>query len=88
MRRPAGGHTRRTFLGYAAATAGCGLSLGAAAAPEKPKPRTRLILLGTKGGPTPSVHRAAASSLLLVDSQPYVIDCGNGVASTGSPGSS
>ncbi|WP_028225088.1 MBL fold metallo-hydrolase [Paraburkholderia ferrariae] len=41
---------------------------------------TRLILLGTKGGPTPSALRAAPANVLLVDGQPYVIDCGNGVA--------
>nr|WP_240655818.1 MBL fold metallo-hydrolase [Paraburkholderia phosphatilytica] len=41
---------------------------------------TKLILLGTKGGPTPSALRAAPANVLLVDGQPYVIDCGNGVA--------
>ncbi|PFH11410.1 ribonuclease BN (tRNA processing enzyme) [Collimonas sp. PA-H2] len=41
---------------------------------------TRLILLGTKGGPTPSALRAAPANVLLIDGQPYVVDCGNGVA--------
>ncbi|MXV06249.1 MULTISPECIES: MBL fold metallo-hydrolase [unclassified Xanthomonas] len=41
---------------------------------------TKLILLGTKGGPTPSALRAAPANVLLVDGQPYVVDCGNGVA--------
>jgi len=41
---------------------------------------TQLILLGTKGGPTPSDLRAAPANVLVVDGQPYVIDCGNGVA--------
>ena len=41
---------------------------------------TQLILLGTKGGPTPSELRAAPANVLLVDGQPYVVDCGNGVA--------
>ena len=41
---------------------------------------TQLVLLGTKGGPTPSTLRAAPANLLLVDGHPYVIDCGNGVA--------
>ena len=40
---------------------------------------TRLILLGTKGGPTPSALRAAPANVLLIDGQPYVVDCGNGV---------
>ncbi|WP_115049360.1 MBL fold metallo-hydrolase [Xanthomonas arboricola] len=39
-----------------------------------------LVLLGTKGGPTPSPLRAAAANALVVDGQPYLIDCGNGVA--------
>ena len=41
---------------------------------------TQLILLGTKGGPTPSDLRAAPANVLVVDGQPYVVDCGNGVA--------
>ncbi|MCC4617231.1 MBL fold metallo-hydrolase [Xanthomonas campestris pv. asclepiadis] len=39
-----------------------------------------LVLLGTKGGPTPSALRAAAANALVIDGQPYLIDCGNGVA--------
>lgn len=39
-----------------------------------------LVLLGTKGGPTPSPLRAAAANALVIDGQPYLIDCGNGVA--------
>ena len=39
-----------------------------------------MILLGTKGGPTPSSQRAAPANAILVDGQPYVVDCGNGVA--------
>jgi ribonuclease BN (tRNA processing enzyme) len=45
-----------------------------------PSRGTRLILLGTKGGPTPSPLRAAPANVLLVDGHPYVVDCGNGVA--------
>lgn len=40
---------------------------------------TKLVLLGTKAGPTPSPLRGQPANLLLVDGQPYVIDCGNGV---------
>ncbi|MFO3703508.1 MBL fold metallo-hydrolase [Xanthomonas codiaei] len=39
-----------------------------------------LVLLGTKGGPTPSPLRAAAANALVIDGQPYLVDCGNGVA--------
>jgi ribonuclease BN (tRNA processing enzyme) len=42
--------------------------------------RSRLILLGTKGGPTPSPLRAPASNLLIVDGVPFVIDAPDGVA--------
>jgi ribonuclease BN (tRNA processing enzyme) len=77
---------RRDFLGTAA-TLMAGLSLSrawaadpaaSAAAPEKPK--SRLILLGTAGGPTPKPNRAAPAQVLVVNGASYVIDCGNGVA--------
>jgi len=42
--------------------------------------RTRLILLGTAGGPRPRLSRFPSSQVILVDDAPYVIDCGNGVA--------
>ncbi|MCJ2096463.1 MBL fold metallo-hydrolase [Methylobacterium sp. J-072] len=41
---------------------------------------TRLVLLGTKGGPTPSTLRAAPANLLTINGRPYVVDCDNGVA--------
>ena len=41
---------------------------------------SRLILLGTGGGPTPKAHRAAPAQALVVDGRIYVVDCGNGVA--------
>jgi len=44
-------------------------------------PRTRVVLLGTKGGPTPSPYRAAPATLIETDGKAWVIDCGNGVAS-------
>ncbi|MFN7974032.1 MAG: MBL fold metallo-hydrolase [Acidobacteriota bacterium] len=40
----------------------------------------RLILLGTAGGPTPKVTRAAPAQVLVVDGVSYLVDCGNGVA--------
>lgn len=42
--------------------------------------KTRLILLGTGGGPTPLPHRNQPASVLVVNGTPYVIDAGNGVA--------
>ena len=41
---------------------------------------TRLVLLGTGGGPTPKVTRSAPAQALVVDGVTYVVDCGNGVA--------
>lgn len=41
---------------------------------------TKLILLGTAGGPTPKASRSAPSQVILVNDAAYVIDCGNGVA--------
>jgi ribonuclease BN (tRNA processing enzyme) len=42
--------------------------------------RTRLITLGTLGGPNPRAKRAQTSNLLIVDGEFYVIDAGDGVA--------
>lgn len=42
---------------------------------------TRLILLGTKGGPRPTPQfRGAPAQVIVIDAVPYVIDCGSGVA--------
>jgi ribonuclease BN (tRNA processing enzyme) len=41
---------------------------------------TRLILLGTAGGPRPNKVRSSPAQVILVNSVPYVIDCGYGVA--------
>jgi ribonuclease BN (tRNA processing enzyme) len=42
--------------------------------------KTRLILLGTGGGPRPRKVSSAPSQVILVNDVPYVIDCGDGVA--------
>ena len=64
-----------------------GVSLGFAAIGTLPRAlhaapasRSRLILLGTAGGPTPKPTRSAPASAIVVDGVIYVIDCGNGVA--------
>lgn len=41
---------------------------------------TRIILLGTNGGPTVNAQRAEPASLLVVAGVPYLIDAGAGVA--------
>jgi ribonuclease BN (tRNA processing enzyme) len=42
--------------------------------------KSRLILLGTGGGPTPKPNRAEPAQVIVVNGAAYVIDCGNGVA--------
>ena len=42
--------------------------------------KTRLILLGTGGGPRPRVDRTASSQVIIVNNAAYVVDCGDGVA--------
>jgi ribonuclease BN (tRNA processing enzyme) len=68
--------TRRTFLTaatFAAAmrTAGSQLSQSS---------KTRLILLGTGGGPRPRVETMASAQVIVVRDRLYVVDCGDGVA--------
>src|SRR4029077_18993192 len=41
---------------------------------------TRLILLGTQGGPRVNADRAQSANVLIVNGTPYLIDAGNGVA--------
>jgi ribonuclease BN (tRNA processing enzyme) len=59
---------------------------GAAAAAMRPlsisaqKPRTRLILLGTAGGPRPRKTRSASAQVILINGSAYVVDSGDGVA--------
>ena len=42
--------------------------------------RTRLILLGTGGGPRPRKANSASAQVIIVNGNAYVIDCGEGVA--------
>lgn len=41
---------------------------------------TRLVLLGTGGGPRPNKLRNQSSWVIVVNSVPYVVDCGGGVS--------
>src|SRR5260370_12411422 len=44
-----------------------------------PKAGTRLITLGTRGGPIPMVGRAQSSNVLIVNGAFYIVDAGEGV---------
>jgi ribonuclease BN (tRNA processing enzyme) len=66
---------RRDFLARAGALA-IAVRLGRA----QPVVKSRLILLGTAGGPSPKKTRAAPSQIIVIGDRGYVIDCGNGVA--------
>lgn len=69
---------RRTFL-----IAGSAFAAGAVCSRRvlsEQKSRTRLILLGTKGGPrVGEAGRSNPSTLILINDIPYVVDCGYGV---------
>jgi ribonuclease BN (tRNA processing enzyme) len=65
-------------LGAAVLPAGSRTAMGQASQP--PKAGTRVITLGTQGGPFPQAHRAQSSNLLLVNGTQYIIDAGDGVA--------
>lgn len=68
---------RRRFLGTAPA---CLAGLRLATLPRRRQARTRLILLGTAGGPRPRAGRSAPAQVIVVDDTAYVVDCGDGVA--------
>jgi len=59
---------------------------GAATAALWPRPvvtqsaQTKLVLLGTGGGPRPRKASSAAAQVILIDKAAYVVDCGDGVA--------
>jgi ribonuclease BN (tRNA processing enzyme) len=40
---------------------------------------TKLVLLGTAGGPLPSTVRSGIAQALVVDGRTYLVDCGSGV---------
>lgn len=42
--------------------------------------RTRLILLGTGGGPRPRQANSASAQVVIANGRAYVVDCGDGVA--------
>jgi hypothetical protein len=44
------------------------------------KPRTKIVFLGTKGGPRVGIGASNSANLVMVNDTPIVIDCGMGVS--------
>jgi ribonuclease BN (tRNA processing enzyme) len=64
--------SRRAFL----AAGACTITGGRSRAAE----RTRLILLGTGGGPRPRKESSGSAQVIVAGGEAYVVDCGDGVA--------
>jgi ribonuclease BN (tRNA processing enzyme) len=72
---------RKLLAGAGAALAAAALSPLGAARAQGTRKRTRLILLGTGGGPRiVAPGRSKPANLLVINDVPYVVDCGEGVA--------
>jgi ribonuclease BN (tRNA processing enzyme) len=77
VRRTIARFSRRSFLTASlAAVAGAWSPAGVQAGDG----RTRLILLGTGGGPRPRKVSSAPAQVIVVNDAAYVVDCGDGVA--------
>ena len=71
---------RRNFLSGAAAFVATA-ALAPVRAQVTAKPKTRLVLLGTGGGPRiVAPGRSKSANLIVANGVPYVVDCGEGVA--------
>jgi glyoxylase-like metal-dependent hydrolase (beta-lactamase superfamily II) len=90
VKRSNNGVDRRGFL-HGLATAGglgalarigfggiAGFAAGALRAQGVPATGTRLVLLGTQGGPNFNTERNECSSAVVVDGQVYMVECGYG----------
>src|SRR6188474_3796297 len=71
------GVNRRHFLALLGALLPATESARASAGQAQP---SRLVLLGTAGGPTPKKTRSGPSQIIVVGDRGYVVDCGDGVA--------
>jgi ribonuclease BN (tRNA processing enzyme) len=72
--------TRRQFISAASAFAVYTSLFGRVASSQQTKP-TRVILLGTKGGPrVGETGRSNPATLILINDVPYLVDCGYGAS--------
>jgi len=67
---------KAALAGAAATAAKVSPTMAQAAA----KPRTRIVFLGTKGGPRVGIGASNPANLVVVNDTPFVIDCGMGVS--------
>ena len=76
--------TRRGFLlGACATIAAAAIPIGSRAHAQvgngASRSKTRLILLGTGGGPRPRQSSMSTAQVIIANDVPYVVDCANGV---------
>ena len=72
---------RRKFLSTGSFVASYGLLRKLHAHTPQEQTQTRVILLGTKGGPSlGKIGRSNPATLILINNVPYVVDCGYGVS--------
>ena len=69
--------TRRDFLSALAAAGAAAILPHPSGAAER---QTRLMLLGTGGGPRPKKQNNASAQVIIANDTLYVVDCGDGVA--------
>ena len=80
MQRKESPVSRRAFLASGASAVAALAIAPSAEQQQRSGPTTRLVLLGTAGGPTPKNRRAAPAQAIVVGQRVYLIDCGDGVA--------
>ncbi|MEO8064110.1 MAG: MBL fold metallo-hydrolase [Pseudomonadota bacterium] len=72
--------SRRSFLAAAGTLSALTALPPAASVAGDDAVRTRLVLLGTAGGPRPRKTRSASAQAIVVGGAIYIADCGDGVA--------
>jgi ribonuclease BN (tRNA processing enzyme) len=73
---PAAIFSRRQLLGAAVGLATAAMTPW----PVSAQGRTKLILLGTGGGPRPRKASSGSAQVIVINDAAYVVDCGDGVA--------
>jgi hypothetical protein len=72
------------LLGACATIAAAAIPIGSRAHAQvgngASRSKTRLILLGTGGGPRPRQSSMSTAQVIIANDVPYVVDCANGVS--------